>query len=84
MDKQNKEQPKQGNNEEKRKQMDKNMPDSSKPGKSSDPHKTAKHQEASEADDDEPVGGGNNDPDKSPEIGDDPETTKKKIPNMHK
>ena len=26
----------------------------------------------------------NNDPDKTPEIGDDPETTKKKIPNMHK
>jgi hypothetical protein len=60
MDQKHKQQPKQGNNEDKRKQMDKNMPDHGKTGKS------------------------NNDPDTTPEIGDDPETTKKKIPNMHK
>ena len=78
MDKKNKQ-----GNVDNRSQGNKNMPDASKPGKSSDPHKTARHMEASDADD-EPVEGGNDDPDKSTQIGDDPETTKKKIPNMHK
>jgi hypothetical protein len=88
MDQQHKNQPKQGNQDgnknkdDNKNKMDKDMPDKSKTGKPGDPHKTAKHPGASGSSEDEPVGDDN--PNRSIPTGDDPEETKKKIPNMHK
>jgi hypothetical protein len=62
----------------------------SRPGENeNDPHKTAKHPDSAKHpvrsdEDDERGMGSDPDPDKSIQIGDDPEQTKKKIPNMNK
>ena len=73
-------QPQQGKNDNNKDQPGKNTPDM---GKGKDPNKTAKKQDAPDPDD-EPVTEADFNPDPSTQIGDDPEETKKKIPNMQK
>jgi hypothetical protein len=72
--------PQQGNNDNNKGQSGKNTPDT---GKGNDPYKMTKKQEAPDPDD-EPMTQADFKPDKSTQIGDDPEQTKKKIPNMNK
>ena len=70
-------QPAQGQNDSNRDQQGKNQQDM---GKNKDTqNKSANRQQGSDADDD-----ADNEPGKSTQIGDNPEETKKKIPNMHK
>jgi hypothetical protein len=78
-------QPQQGKNDYNKGQSGQNTPEA---GKGNDPHKSdpnkmSKKQDAPDPDD-EPETEGDFKPDKSTQIGDDPEQTKKKIPNMNK
>jgi hypothetical protein len=81
-------QPQQGRHDENKDQTSKDQtgkhtPDMDKTASKHDPHKTAKHPEASDAGNDK-AAEDDFTPEKSTEIGDDPNETKKKIPNMHK
>jgi len=83
-------QPRQGKNDNNKGQSGTNAPGTGKgndPHKNdphkNDPHKMAKKQSAPDPDE-EPETEADFNPDKSTQIGDDPEQTKKKIPNMNK